>query len=509
MDEAKRKVVVLLCMHRSGSSLTANLLQRLGISLGPFDLIGAEVSNPYGHFEARPSHIINRNVQHWAFGFPDDVPGDPEVLARFVETQGAWPSKPVPDEWFAEARTFVEQLAASGPVSGFKDPRTALTWPFWKRVLESVEDVEVVPVALLRSPHEIAMSLCTRSRGEMPYWQAMDVVGVHLTRMKDAVAEAGGAARIVRFGTSHFRADLRSLVESTGVAWDDAIVDQVYDRSCVHHLPAIVPHAAQDALDDLGGGAWAGVDVAANAARLAKDARQYETMMHARLVEAKRQIGGLHVTAGLNEARLAESAEAVRDLEARAERAEAGRAQAEEAFHLADRCLKQAEQDLQRTMERLVAAEERLASTERLLTHTQSHVIHIHRVNAQALTRLDAVERRRLELEEAQATVQQVRESLCLTQEAWAADRARLAETQDRIARLQELAIARDDQFRTALDSEHALRLEADELRTRIESRPVLGAASRGRRQIRQIWLRFRHRAPSGAERTTRIDRPI
>ena len=123
MDEAKRKVVVLLCMHRSGSSLTANLLQRLGMSLGPFDLIGAEVSNPYGHFEAIPFHILNRKIQEWAFGFADDVPSDPDVLARFVETQGAWPvGQAIPGEWYEEARN--SRRSSGGERAGLRLQRS-------------------------------------------------------------------------------------------------------------------------------------------------------------------------------------------------------------------------------------------------------------------------------------------------------------------------------------------------------------------------------------------------
>lgn len=508
MDEAKRKVVVLLCMHRSGSSLTANILQRLGMSLGPFDLIGAELSNPYGHFEAVPFHVLNKKIQDWAFGFANDVPTDPEVLSRFVESEGAWPSKPVPERWFEEARNYIGHLIASGPVAGFKDPRTVLTWPFWRRVLESFGDIEVTPVALLRSPHEIAMSLCTRSRGNMSYWSAMDVVGVHFARMKSVVAEAGDAARIVRFGTPHFMSDARNLVESSGLRWDDAVVDQVYDRSCVHHLPAMVSHRAQVAFNQLSVGEWADLDAASNAERVARDARKYESAMHKQLVEAQRQLGKMMVAKRDNEARLMEAAETTRALEVRALRAESARAEAEKAFHLADDCLQRAEKDLQRTMERLVATQERLVSAERLLTQTQGHVIQIQQANEQALGRLDAVQKRCLQLEQDHAAVHQLRESLSMTQEAWAADRTRLAETQDRIVRLQELTIERDDQFRAALDREQSLWFEATQLRERLEARPVLGAASRGRRQIKQIWLKFRHRTDSGSERTTRIDRP-
>ncbi len=50
MGNIERTLVVLLSMHRCGSSLTANILQRLGMSLGPFEFLEATPSNPYGHF---------------------------------------------------------------------------------------------------------------------------------------------------------------------------------------------------------------------------------------------------------------------------------------------------------------------------------------------------------------------------------------------------------------------------------------------------------------------------
>ena len=75
MEDRERTLVALLSMHRSGSSLTTQVLQRLGMSLGPFELIGAEPTNPYGHFEAEPFHRLNRRIQNLAYGFADDLAG--------------------------------------------------------------------------------------------------------------------------------------------------------------------------------------------------------------------------------------------------------------------------------------------------------------------------------------------------------------------------------------------------------------------------------------------------
>ncbi len=44
-DLSSRTLVVILSMHRGGSTLTTSILQRLGMSFGPYDLVGAAKSN--------------------------------------------------------------------------------------------------------------------------------------------------------------------------------------------------------------------------------------------------------------------------------------------------------------------------------------------------------------------------------------------------------------------------------------------------------------------------------
>ena len=75
----EKTLVVILCMHRCGSSLTARLLQRLGMSLGPFDLGEINESNKYGHFEAQPFVLLNREFQMQQFGFEGDLPDEAEA----------------------------------------------------------------------------------------------------------------------------------------------------------------------------------------------------------------------------------------------------------------------------------------------------------------------------------------------------------------------------------------------------------------------------------------------
>ena len=46
-----------------------------------------------------------------------------------------------------------------------------------------------MPVALLRSPHPIAMSLCTRSEGAYGYLACLDLIAVHLRRLQSIIQE--------------------------------------------------------------------------------------------------------------------------------------------------------------------------------------------------------------------------------------------------------------------------------------------------------------------------------
>ena len=142
MGASAQTLVILLSMHRSGSSLTASVLQRLGMSLGPFELMGATPSNPHGHFEVMPICELNRKVQGLFHGFADDMPTTEDNLRTFLKTQGCRDQiEAIPEEFVSEGRDLVAALLESGTVSGFKDPRTILTWPFWQRVLAAFPEV--------------------------------------------------------------------------------------------------------------------------------------------------------------------------------------------------------------------------------------------------------------------------------------------------------------------------------------------------------------------------------
>jgi len=222
------------------------------MSLGPFELMGAAPSNPHGHFESVPFWRLNQEVQKLAFGFGDDLPDSPETLARLVASRGRWDdSITIPDKLIADGRSLIRSLLYSGRVAGFKDPRTVLNWPFWERVLEGFPRVRIVPVGLVRSPHEIAMSLVTRRNGLVGYWSALDVVAVHLLRIKQILQVRNDHPRCVCFGHPSYLPALQDAVSQCGLTWDDDVVNEVFDRTCVHHAPAAIVHESQELFDSM------------------------------------------------------------------------------------------------------------------------------------------------------------------------------------------------------------------------------------------------------------------
>jgi hypothetical protein len=293
-----RTLIVFLCMHRSGSSMASNLFQRLGMSLGPFELLGATEHNKYGHFESVPMFLLNREVQNRVFGFQDDLPDSPEVMRRFRESGGDWEltSVPLPEELFEQGRALIEQLVETGLISGFKDPRVPLLWPFWSRVLAGFPDLHVIPVFLARSPHEIAMSIFMRGKGNMDYNDALDAAAVHYRQLKIIFDQWEGPKSVVRFDPRTFTEDLRKAADVCGLRWNDAIFAEVYDATCKHHEPASVAHVSEEYFRQLGGTS-AGEGGLANLEQLARDAATRETVMRRRISEQSAEMQGLRLDA--------------------------------------------------------------------------------------------------------------------------------------------------------------------------------------------------------------------
>jgi hypothetical protein len=146
-DTGTSGAILVLGMHRSGTSCLTGSLQRRGLFLG--EVQERNPHNARGNRESRRIMALNDAV--------------------LAHSGGAWDRPPAVLSWSAahaaERDCVVETLQSAGRPWGFKDLRTLLVLPFW---LEGIRRPAFV--GAFRHPVHVAASLYRRSR--MPAEQA-------------------------------------------------------------------------------------------------------------------------------------------------------------------------------------------------------------------------------------------------------------------------------------------------------------------------------------------------
>jgi hypothetical protein len=151
-----RHIVVVLGMHRSGTSLCTQVLHRLGVRLSD-DLLPPEPDNEEGFFESsRILEINQRILKALGTGAADSVALRP-LPARW------WESPDLRVERAALADVISREAADQSRLWGFKDPRTAMLLPIWQKVFDTT-GVEPIYILTVRHPSEVAASLAKRNR---------------------------------------------------------------------------------------------------------------------------------------------------------------------------------------------------------------------------------------------------------------------------------------------------------------------------------------------------------
>ena len=132
-------------MHRSGTSLVTRLVNLLGVSLGPEDHLMAPTRfNPKGFWEHQAITDLNDDLLERFGGRWSAPPPLPE----------GWETDPELDDLRDRAGSIVDADFGDVPLWGWKDPRTCLTLPFWRTVVEPTHYVICV-----RNPISVAKSL--------------------------------------------------------------------------------------------------------------------------------------------------------------------------------------------------------------------------------------------------------------------------------------------------------------------------------------------------------------
>jgi hypothetical protein len=131
-------VICVAGMPRSGTSLVTQLLHRCGLDLGPPDqLMPASINNTDGFWENLRFVRLNESLLTASGG------------TWFAPPPALRPTPAIT----ADAKSILTQFEGREPW-GWKDPRNAVTLPFWKTLLPSMK-----VLVCLRHPAETAASL--------------------------------------------------------------------------------------------------------------------------------------------------------------------------------------------------------------------------------------------------------------------------------------------------------------------------------------------------------------
>lgn len=161
-------MTIITGMHRSGTSLVAQLLYRVGLDFGdPTHFVPADRWNPGGYIEQQGFRRLN----------------DAIILGPWGRVHYLW--LPSPSLLERRARSLASDLAIAARRAVrwvVKDCRFCLTLPIWKRHVP-VERI----VFCLRHPQDVAASLARRNR--IPLRLGLTLWHHHVSRFLDALAD--------------------------------------------------------------------------------------------------------------------------------------------------------------------------------------------------------------------------------------------------------------------------------------------------------------------------------
>jgi len=229
-DASVRTAILILGMHRSGTSALTRMFSLVGCALSK-TLIGSHEGNELGHWE---SHTIA------AF--------DEELLGS---AGSAWDDfQPVHPEWYRSPLLprFIERGSAllnheydDAPLFVLKDPRMCRLAPFWLQVFER-SNIRPAIIMPLRHPLEVAASLSRRDGMDRNYAQLL-----WLRHVLDAEAASRGRERLF-VSYDQLMLDWRRIAakaeDAFGFAWPrqgvltQDVVDSFLSEDHRHHTVA-------------------------------------------------------------------------------------------------------------------------------------------------------------------------------------------------------------------------------------------------------------------------------
>lgn len=141
--------IIVLGMHRSGTSALTGTLEKIGIML-PQDLLPAYEDNPKGFFEGQKVIELNERLLAANGSNYDDTRFNTKISEESIA------------QHLGETKSFLQEEFSYSKCFALKDPRMCITFPLWERALLEL-GIEIKVVIPYRNPFEVARSLKKRN----------------------------------------------------------------------------------------------------------------------------------------------------------------------------------------------------------------------------------------------------------------------------------------------------------------------------------------------------------
>jgi hypothetical protein len=195
-----RRAILVLGMHRSGTSALTGVLVRLGAE-APTTLMQPNQHNPLGYWESEAlcafhERLLRAGGTAWDLWTRVNLTAlDAEAGARFAD----------------EFRSLLQQEFGSAPLFVVKDPRICRFVPLWIRQLKA-DHIAHAPILMVRSPVEVARSLAARDGFSLEHALLLWLRHIH---------DAEFDTRAIRRSVVRYDALLRDWKTVTGQIADD------------------------------------------------------------------------------------------------------------------------------------------------------------------------------------------------------------------------------------------------------------------------------------------------
>jgi hypothetical protein len=212
MTEKAGKCILVLGMHRSGTSCLAGTLQQHGVHLGKvFE------QNPYNKKGNRENAAIMK--------LNDDL---------LKANGGSWDNPPLEIHWNKEQAASRDAIISTFLESqsefwGFKDPRNLITFDFW---MDGLEDINVKLVGSYRDPLLVAKSL--HARNKLPMDKALRLWEIYNKKLIDLYETASFPMISFDIDVEEYKHAIDWILNTLQIPPNENITELFFDESLRH-----------------------------------------------------------------------------------------------------------------------------------------------------------------------------------------------------------------------------------------------------------------------------------